>query len=155
VAATQLGGQSSDDGENGEAGPFSRLLVGAGGALLFALNVAPTDEPMLLGIEVSPWLLLVVVATSVVVTLALVYYADFGGRRRSGRGILDHPWSETITSYAISLLVALLLLWSFGRTDGASLSAILGMTVMLGLMASVGAAVARLLVGGHSEAGAA
>ncbi len=133
-------------------GPLARLFVAAGGALFFALNVAPTQEPMMLGIEASPWLLALAVAVSLVVTFALVYYAEFGGRARSGAGILEHPWSETVAAYAISLGVALLLLWSFGQTDGVGFQAIVGMTVMLGVVASVGAAVARLLVGGHPEA---
>jgi putative integral membrane protein (TIGR02587 family) len=151
LAAAQLGGPQ--DGETqGGTGPFGRLFVSAGGALFFALNVAPTDEPLILGIEAPSPLLLAVMATSIVVTFVLVYYADFGGRTRSGRGVLEQPWSETVAAYAVSLAVALLLLWSFGRTDGVSLVAIVGMTVMLGVVAAVGAAVARLLVGGHPEA---
>lgn len=153
LAAAQLGGQDgSGAGAQTRVGPLARLFVAAGGALFFALNVAPTEEPMMLGIEASPLLLIAVIATSVVVTFALVYYADFGGRTRSGSGILEQPWSETISAYAVSLGVALLLLWSFGRTDGERLPAIIGMMVMLGMVAAVGAAVARLLVGGHPEA---
>jgi putative integral membrane protein (TIGR02587 family) len=152
VAATQLSGKQG--GNRGGVGVFGRLVVGAGGALLFALNVAPTEEPVMLGISASPVLLLVVVATTLLVTLALVFFADFGGREHGGgSGILAHPWSETITAYAISLGVSLLLLWSFGRTDGVGIGAIAGMTVMLGAVASVGAAVARLLVGGEPESG--
>jgi putative integral membrane protein (TIGR02587 family) len=150
VAVTQLSGQSSEGKR--DVGSLQRLFVGAGGALLFALNVAPTEEPMILGIEASPWLLIVVVGATLLLTLALVFYADFGGRatHRSG-GVLDHPWAETFTSYAVSVAVALLLLWSFGRTDNTGLSAIVGMTVMLAAVASVGAAVARLLVSGQEE----
>jgi putative integral membrane protein (TIGR02587 family) len=153
VAATQLSGEDrSESGDGGAIGPFQRLFVGAGGALLFALNVAPTEEPVLLGIEASPWLLLAVVACSLVLTLALVFYADFGGRsaHRSG-GVLDLPVTETLTAYAISVGVAWLMLWSFGRIDGAGIGAIAGMTVMLGAIASVGAAVARLIVGGGAN----
>ena len=152
LAATQLGGGPAED--RGETGPFERLLVGAGGALVFAINVAPTEEPMMLGIEAPYWLLVVVVAVSLALTYALVFFADFGGRRRSGEGILGHPWSETVTAYAVSLLVAALLLWAFGRFDRVGIGPILGMTVMLAIVAAVGAAVARLIVGGHSEAGA-
>jgi putative integral membrane protein (TIGR02587 family) len=153
LAATQLGGQQT--GGKSQTGPFERILVGAGGALVFALNVAPTEEPMMLGIDAAPVLLLAVIGTTLVLTLALVFFADFGGRRRiKGEGPLEHPWSETITAYAVSLGVALLLLWAFGRTEGVSLRAITGMTVMLAVIASVGAAVARLMVGGHHEAGA-
>ena len=149
VATAQLSG---DGGGGGTVSPFARLLVGAGGALLFALNVAPTEEPLMLGIEASPWLLVAVIAASLAVTFALVFLADFGGRRhKRGDDLLEHPWSETLTSYAVSIVVALFLLWSFGRTEGASVQAMAGMTVMLALVASVGAAVARILIGGAQE----
>ncbi|HYI22960.1 MAG TPA: TIGR02587 family membrane protein [Candidatus Limnocylindrales bacterium] len=149
VATAQLSG---DSGGAGSISPMARLGVGAGGALLFALNVAPTEEPMMLGIEASPWLLVAMVAVSLVVTFALVFLADFGGRQhKRGEDLLEHPWSETVTSYAVSIVVALFLLWSFGRTEGASVQAIAGMTVMLALVAAVGAAVARILIGGAHE----
>jgi len=152
LAATELGGDES--GGRSGTGPFERVLVGAGGALLFALNLAPTEELVMLGIVASPGLLIVVVGATLLLTLALVFYADFGGRKRvKGDGPLEHPWSETLAAYAVSLGVALLLLWAFGRTDDASGQSVAGMTVMLAVMASVGAAIARLLVGGHDEAG--
>ena len=151
IASAQLSGESTGQRT---VSPLARLMVGGGGALLFALNIAPTEEPMLLGIEASPWLLLAVVGVSLAVTFALVFVADFGGRTRARvEGLLEHPWSETLTSYAISLAVAVLLLWSFGRTDGVSFEAIVGMTVMLAFVGSVGAAVARILVGGEHEGG--
>ena len=109
----------------------------------------------MLGISAGPWLLLLVITASLALTFALVFFADFGGRRRGARdgGLLDRPVPETIAAYAISLGVALLLLWSFGRTDDTSFRAIAGMTVMLAVVASVGAAVGRLLVSGGSEGG--
>jgi len=154
VAATQLSGGGNGQ-SSGAIGPFHRLLVGAGGALLFALNVAPTEEPVMLGIDAEPWLLLLVMGGTLVLTLVLVFYADFGGRRSArGESVLDHPISETLTGYAVSLAVCLFLLWSFGRTDGTSVQAIAGMTVMLAVIAAVGAAIGRLLVSGGDEAGA-
>ncbi|MBA2570428.1 MAG: TIGR02587 family membrane protein [Chloroflexi bacterium] len=149
------GGQTKSESEAGRLGPFQRLLVAAGGALLFALNVAPTEEPVFIGVGASPVMLLGVMALSLVVTLALVFFAEFGGRRHVSQGILDRPIPETIAAYVISLLVAWTLLWSFGRVDGASVVAITGMVVSLGLVASLGAAVGRLLVasGGEREDG--
>jgi len=160
VAATQLSGGSGGEGSgkggrsDRQPGALHRLLVGAGGGLLFALNVAPTDEPLMLGVEAPPLLLLAVVGATLLLTLGLVFYADFGGRRVArGDGLLDRPVPETLTAYAVSLAVALLLLWAFGRTDGAGVQAIAGMTVMLAVVASVGAAVARLLISGGEEGG--
>ncbi len=145
--------QGSVAGDGAGAGPFGRLTVAAGGALLFALNVAPTEEPMLLGVEAPWWLLVLVAAATLAMTLAIVFYADFRGGRsaREPDGPLSGAVSETVAAYAVSLLLSLLLLWAFGRTDGASLAAIAGMTVMLAVLASFGAAAGRLLVGGGSS----
>jgi putative integral membrane protein (TIGR02587 family) len=160
LAGTQLA-TPEDRGHDGSdqappIGPFGRLVVSAGGALLFALNVAPTEEPVLLGVEAPWWLLLAVVGATVAMTFAIVFFADFRGGRTDveyGPGPLGHPVSETIAAYAVSLLVSLLLLWSFGRTDGVGPSAIAGQVVMLGVVASFGAAAGRLLVGGHADNG--
>lgn len=145
--------QGSVAGDGAGIGPFGRLMVAAGGALLFALNVAPTEEPVLLGVEAEWWLLVLVAGVTLAMTLAIVFYADFrGGRSAEMRdGPLSGPLSETVAAYAASLLVSLLLLWAFGRTDGASLAAIAGMTIMLAVLASFGAAAGRLLVGGSSS----
>jgi putative integral membrane protein (TIGR02587 family) len=160
LAATQLASPDDPDDEQGStvgdgAGviAFGRIFIAAGGALLFALNVAPTEEPMILGIEADWWMLLLVIAATLAMTLAIVFYADFRGGRRFevGDSPLDHPVSETIAAYAVSLLVSLLLLWAFGRTDGASWSAIVGQMIMLAVVASFGAAAGRLLVGGGTQ----
>lgn len=140
--------------EGRQIGPAHRLFVAAGGALLFALNVAPTDEVVVLGMEADWPLLIAVMAVSLLITLALVFYADFRGGRdpHPGDSPMDHPLGETLAAYAISLGVSLALLWAFDRTDGVALPAILGMTVLLGLAASLGAAVGRLVLGdGGSE----
>lgn len=161
LAGTELAAGDGADEEDKEdrgspagdrpVGAFGRLFVAAGAALLFALNIAPTEEPMLLGVEAQPALLVLVVAASLAMTLAIVFYADFRGGSAPGTGdsALDHPLTETVAAYAISLAVSFLLLWSFGRTDGASAAAIVGQSVMLAFVASFGAAAGRLLVGGQ------
>ena len=157
LAGTQLASPEADEADQGSSvadgagvGTFGRLFVGAGAALVFALNIAPTEEPMLLGIEADWWLLLLVVPATLAMTFAIVFHADFRGGRsfEGGDRPLDHPIGETLAAYAVSLLVSLLLLWAFGRTDGVSASAIVGQTVMLAVVASFGAAAGRLLVGG-------
>ena len=163
LAGTQLASQEDDAddaadqgssvGDGAGVGTFGRLFVGAGAALVFALNIAPTEEPMLLGIEAEWWLLLLVVPATLAMTFAIVFYADFRGGRslEGGERPLDHPISETLAAYAVSLLVSLLLLWAFGRTDGVSAPAIAGQAVMLAVVASFGAAAGRLLVGGGPQ----
>lgn len=164
LASTQLaaeGGEESEDEDEGQnrghkpVGAFERLFIAAGGALLFALNIAPTEEPVLLGISAEWWMLLVAMAATYLVTLAIVFYADFRGGRspEPGDSVLDRPLTETTAAYAISIIVSLLLLWSFGRADGVSLQALAGEVVMLAVVASFGASVGRLLVGGGGDGG--
>ncbi len=158
LAATQLASPDDDADEQGSTvgdgagvGAFGRLFIAAGAALLFALNIAPTEEPMILGIEADWWMLLLVIPATLAMTFAIVFYAGFRGGRplEMGDSPLDHPVTETIAAYSVSLLVSLLLLWAFGRTDGASWSAIVGQIIMLAVVASFGAAAGRLLVGGE------
>ena len=145
--------QGSSVGDGAGVGTFGRLFVGAGAAIVFALNIAPTEEPMLLGIEADWWLLLMVVPATLAMTFAIVFHADFRGGRslEGGDSPLDHPIGETLAAYAVSLLVSLILLWAFGRTDGVSASVIVGQTIMLAVVASFGAAAGRLLVGGGDQ----
>ena len=59
---------------------------------------------------------------------------------------------ETVAAYATALLVAAVLIFSFGLSDGLGVRALAGYVVMLGTVASFGSAAGRLLVGGESEA---
>lgn len=49
-------------------------------------------------------LLIAVMAVSLLITLALVFYADFRGGRdpNPGDSPMDHPLGETLAAYAIS-----------------------------------------------------
>jgi uncharacterized membrane protein len=52
----------------------------------------------------------------------------------------------TIVTYAVALAVSAAILWLFGRMDSVGLATIVGQTVVLGLPASLGASVGRLLL---------
>ena len=159
--ATTVLSEPEEGGGREPVGPIGRLLVAAGGALYFALNVAPTDEVRILGSEADVPLLLVVIVASLVISMAIVFVVELpGGRggsrsesRRGGGGPIDEPVGETIAAYAIALLVSLVLIYSFGLNDGLGLRALAGHVVMLGTLASFGSAAARLLVGGESGEG--
>jgi putative integral membrane protein (TIGR02587 family) len=159
LAATVLS-EPEEGGGREPVGPIGRLFVAAGGALYFALNVAPTDEVRVLGSEADVPLLLVVIVASLVISLAIVFVVELpGGRGGSSSdsrgGPIDKPAGETVAAYAIALLVSLVLISSFGQSDGLGLRALAGYVVMLGTLASFGSAAARLLVGGESGEGSA
>jgi uncharacterized membrane protein len=81
-----------------------------------------------------------------------VFYADFRGshRERRGQRALSPaltPAGETIISLAVAFLVSAALLWLFGRLGaGTGIAAAVNQIVSLGVVASIGAAAARLLV---------
>ena len=153
LAATVLSEQ--DEGsEKNPVGPIGRLLVAAGGALYFALNVAPTDEVRLLGSEADAPLLVAAIVASLAISLSIVFLVEMpggSGGKRSGIGPLTHPLGETVAAYAVAMLVSLILLVSFGLSDGLGLRALVGHVVMLSTLASVGSAAGRLLLGGGSD----
>jgi len=153
LAATVL--SEPEEGSDADpVGPIGRLLVAAGGALYFALNVAPTDEVRLLGSEADVSLLLLAILASLGISLAisfLVKTPDASAGMHPGDGPLSHPLGETIAAYAIALLVALILLVSFGLHEGLGLRTLVGSVVMLGTLASFGSAAGRLLLAGSSD----
>lgn len=137
-------------GAAGKIGAYGRLLVAAGAALFLSLNIAPTEETMFLVVSMTWWLLILIVFASLLMSYAIVFYADFRGGRKSavGDNPLDRPLTETIVAYAVSLLVSALLVWAFGRTEGTTAFVIVAQIVLLGVVAAFGSAAGRLLLGG-------
>ena len=62
---------------------------------------------------------------------------------RTGAGVFLR---YTVVGYALCLLISLYMLWTFGRTTGLSLEAIVMATVVLAFPAAIGAAAARLIL---------
>lgn len=152
LAATVLS-DPEDGGGRGAVGPLGRLLVAAGGALYFALNVAPTGEVRTIGAEADLPLLLLAIGGSLAIGIATELTLGKGRRGWSGRkgAPLETPLGETVAAYAVALIVSVVLLWSFGLTDGLGPRAQVGTVVMLSVVATFGASAGRLLVGGKSE----
>ena len=132
-------------------GAYGRFFVAAGAALFLSLNIAPTEETVFLATGARWWGLVLVVLASLLMSYAIVFYADFRGGRNPGRrgdSPLDHPLTETVVAYALSLLVSALLVWAFGRTENTPAYPIVAQVVLLGVVAAFGGAAGRLLLGG-------
>jgi putative integral membrane protein (TIGR02587 family) len=159
VAISLLGGGGDDREESGEApraqrerreaGFWGTQAIGVAGALYFGFNVAPTEEPMMIGLRMSAWQTVLLLLLSLVVVHAMLYAVDFRGGERLPRG---HGWWRSLVGsgsvgYATAAMVALFLLWVFGRVDGDT-GAIpaLQMTVALSFVTSLGAAAGRLII---------
>ena len=117
------------------------------GAVFVAFNIAPTDEIPMLAAATSPTWMLAMVAASLFVSYCIVFEAGFSSqaKRRQQRGVLQHPLTETVVCYLVSLLAAAFMLWLFQNLDLASpWTMSLQHIVLLGLPACVGGAAGRL-----------
>lgn len=153
-----IGGGGKGDGDQGMkraddspdvVGLPGQVALAACGAVLFASNVAPTEEIVMIAAEASPWKVLGLSLISLGLCALVLFYSDFRGSDRA------HPddergWttvvSRTFLNYAVALTASAFILWFFGRFSGASLTACLAQVVVLGVAAALGASAGRLLL---------
>ena len=123
------------------------LLAAAGGAVVLALNIAPTEEPVRLAQELDWLRLTLLVALSLLLPYVIVFEAEFGGRhhRRGHGGPTQHPSTETLLAYLVAFVLSAVLLSTFGRLDAIDGPA-LASVVVLAFPASMGGALGRMLV---------
>lgn len=122
------------------------LLLMAAGAVVFAANIAPTEEVVLLAAEMGPWHPVALVVLCLVLMHGFVYWVGFRGQEPAVGGMLRSFLTLTVVGYALALAVSAYLLWTFGRFDGAGATMVLTQAVVLALPASLGAAAARLIL---------
>ena len=145
LARRQLAGDDGGDTDEGQASYVGELFLMAAGALFFALNIAPTEEVILIAYKAAPWQDLVMLGLSVLLLHLIVFTVGFAGQEEA-----DHPFKAflhfTLPGYALTLGVSLFALYLFGRADGHPLVTWLEMGVVLSVPGAIGAAAARLLV---------
>jgi putative integral membrane protein (TIGR02587 family) len=141
--APRSGGAESEQFKGGGGD----LLVAAAGALVFALNIAPTAEPILLAAQLDGIRLGLVVVASLVLPYLMVFFAEFGGReqRVASDGATQGPVTETLLAYLVAFVVSAAMLAMFGRVDTVN-DAATARVVTLAFPASIGAALGRLLI---------
>jgi putative integral membrane protein (TIGR02587 family) len=128
---------------------FPSVGMGIGGALVFGFNAAATEEPMVIGDELTWMHAVAIVVLSIVMVCAISYGI---GKQRLGVEPLSRPWfgfyvRESLVTYAAALLVAAYILWTFGRIDaGTGLAPAVHMTLALGLVTTLGATAGELLI---------
>ena len=137
-------GNAEGDGFLATVADVGATLVGS---LFVAFNVAPTDEVPMLAAAMPPVWLVAVMGASLAASYCIVFVAGFSNQeqRRSQPGILQHPVTETVVSYLLSLAAAAMMLWFFqklGRDHPFDMS--LSHVVVLGLPAAIGGAAGRL-----------
>ena len=163
VGTAQLGGGEDGDTGTGNEGAAAKTRAGGAtkdkihfggqvvialcGAVLFAANVAPTEEVVLIASEISSWNLLGLALLSIALGALILFYSDFiGARRFAHTGGVIAVVIGTVITYSIALIASAGILWFFGRFDGMSLIVCLAETIVLGLAATLGASAGRLLL---------
>jgi len=124
-----------------------QMVLAFCGAVLFAANLAPTEEIVVVAIETS-WMKIVGLALiSLLMGLLILHYSEFKGAQefvhKDGHSAI---LLGTVITYAIALATSALILWFFGRFDGVTLYIALAQTVALGVAATLGASAGRLLL---------
>jgi putative integral membrane protein (TIGR02587 family) len=155
IGTAELGGadhedQGVDGAQPSRRHPWRALLdqfaLALCGAVLVAANIGPTEEIPLLASEATPERLLGVVALSIVLAMVVLYFSDFMG----AQPVSDVGWAHvlrwTAITYAAALLASVGLLGFFGRFEQIGPAMVIGQTVMLALVATLGASAGRLLL---------
>lgn len=150
VGTAQLGGKEKTD--QGVAAsyrdhePWRHLALAACGAMLFAANVAPTEEIVVLGAELSAFGLLGIATVSFVVGAVILHYSEFTSSVSGGETGFIVAFRGTTQSYAVALLVSAGSLWFYGRFEDETAAMICAQTIVLGFAGMLGASAGRLML---------
>jgi putative integral membrane protein (TIGR02587 family) len=156
VGTAQLGtddeGDSGTDEDGEECAADAKAYlpqtgVAMCGAVLFAANVAPTDEVRVIATEIGALHLLGLATASLVLTMLVLQFAAFRGA--DAHVAMDSSLVKVrgiVTTYAVALLASAALLWFFGQLDEAPFSLKIALIVVLGVPATLGASAGRLLL---------
>lgn len=154
LASAQLGSgdtkddeREEDDEQRPQSYPGELFLMGVG-ALFLSLNVAPTDEMVLIAYRISAGQELLLALLSLVGMHAFVYAVNFRGQEERPEHV--GPWQLflrfSVTGYAVVLLISLYTLWTFGRLDDVGFHEAISSAIVLAFPGAIGAAGARLLL---------
>ena len=145
LAGRQLSAGTDDTGDEDQAAYPGELFLMVAGALFLGLNMAPTEEMILIAYRMTALHVAALMVGSLLVMHAIVYSVGFAGQE-----VVDRPLSAfvhyTLAGYGLVLLTSLYVLWVFGRTQGHGLAEIVDSVVVLSFPGAIGAAAARLLV---------
>ncbi|MGB3495154.1 MAG: TIGR02587 family membrane protein [Elainellaceae cyanobacterium] len=118
------------------------------GAIIIAFSIAPTEEVRLLSASLPPLWLLLLMATSLFSSYAIVFASGFGDRaERQQRGLLLSPVTETLIAYIVALVTSVMMLIFFQQlTLHDPWQEWIGDAVVLAFPATIGGAAGRILI---------
>ncbi|MBO3760836.1 TIGR02587 family membrane protein [Ciceribacter sp. L1K22] len=152
LGRSQLGtsDETEDDDEDTDrrTSYVSELFLMAIGALFLSLNIAPTEEMILVSYKMTYWHALVAILLSLAVMHGFVYAVSFtGGHSMEKDAPRWHAFVRfTLPGYAIALLISLYSLWTFERLNDSAMLTVAMSVIVLSMPAAIGAAAARLIL---------
>ena len=152
--ANQVFEGRSRQGDDDEKGPeplptwqglFSDVGATAIGGVFIGASIAPTEEVPMIAAALDYWHLIALVAFSLLVSYGIVFASGFDGQ--SAEGPFQHPFTETMLAYVVSLVISFIALYLFNQVmlDDPLLS-IVEQVIVLGVPTTVGGAAGRLVV---------
>lgn len=146
------GGRQGDHDQRPPVGAWQATLVDVGATMIagtfIAFSIVPTEEVTLLAGGLTYGHKLALIALSLCTTYAIVFASGFDPEHdRRPSGVFQHPLSETVMAYLVSLLISAGALFFFDRLH---LDDLLGhaisQTLVLAFPAAIGGAAGRLVV---------
>ena len=141
------GGAAEERRKN--AGYWDSLGMALGGSMLFGFAISGTEEPLLIAEQLTWIRALLLMCLSVGQVYAIVYAVDFK-QRPEDVGTSRHTIEvlrEGVSTYALSLVVASYLLWTFGTIHAnTGITPAAYVIIAAGFVTSLGAAAAELLI---------
>lgn len=149
------GGNEDDEGSGGDgededrerafSGYFGTLFMMLVGALFLSLNMAPTQEIVLVSFSMTPWLGVALAVLTLGITHGFVRaHGNRSGRHDSSQ--LSDFVRYSLVGYGLALLISFFTLWIFGSIDGFGFRSMLMATVVLGFPSALGASAARMIL---------
>lgn len=161
VGTAQLGADDSeeeggmDEGTSGGGSTYDYLgqsAIALCGAVLFAANIAPTDEVGVLAREASAGKLAAILLASLLTGTGVLYFAEFRGSKKH---LPERGWfwitRELITAYAASLTASACMIYFFGTFPAATPVQFVAGMIVVSFPAMLGASAGRLLLQVHNH----
>lgn len=122
VGTAQLGGGNGDDDDSGmtsiarrpdpegnaaDIHSVDQLVIAFCAAVLFGANLAPTEEILVIGVEISSWNVIGLMLASILLGAMILFYSEFpGARQLPEEGRYRTMASRGVATYTVALVAA-------------------------------------------------
>jgi putative integral membrane protein (TIGR02587 family) len=146
LGRSQFGKGAPEDEDQALSGFFGTLFLMLIGAMFLSLNVAPTEEMVLISYRMTPLQCICLIVVSLLVMEAFISGEEYERDDVPHPGLIECLIRRTLTGYVMAILLSVYVLWTFGRFEDLGALASLKATIVLAFPAAIGASAARLIL---------